>query len=185
MMLDPTTSVSGDELPNDWDDAARRVLSKFYSGPELNTALGQLLHLVNHTGKFGEEVNRCREANEKVATAGKYHIQVILDQQVAAVDSMPHLQWKSIFGREYPLLLEPAVRLLTMGTQSADVERCCKVHKLIHTKMRNRLKSENVQKLVYFYVNLRLIKRMQGYMFDDEFDDFLTDVMKEVAEEVE
>ena len=94
---------------------------------------------------FGEEVDRCREAAEHVATAGKYHIQVVLDQQLSSLDSVPHLKWKSFFGRDFPLLLEPAVRLLTMGTQSADVERCCKVHKLIHTKMRNRMKNENVR----------------------------------------
>ena len=135
--------------------------------------MGQLYQLVQHSGAFGVEVQFCREAADKVAIAGKHHIQVAVEQQVASINSKPHLQWACVFGREYPLLIEPAVRLLTMATQSADVERCCKVHKLVHTKMRNRLKNDNVRKLVYCYVNLRLIKSMQGVQLDDDFVDFL------------
>jgi hypothetical protein len=48
-----------------------------------------------------------------------------------------------------------------MSTQSADVERVCKAHKVVHTKVRNKLKNETVHQLLYCYVNLRLIKKIQ------------------------
>jgi hypothetical protein len=64
-------------------------------------------------------------------------------------------------GKEYPTLKEIAIRVLTISTQSADVERCCKVNKLLHTKERNRLKNQNVVRLISCYVNLRLLNRMK------------------------
>jgi hypothetical protein len=60
--------------------------------------------------------------------------------------------------------------VLIMGTQSADVERVCKAHKVIHTKVRNRLKSKTVYKLLYCYVNLRLLGKIDE---DDTMTNFL------------
>jgi hypothetical protein len=48
-----------------------------------------------------------------------------------------------------------------MSTQSADVERVCKAHKVVHTKVRNRLGNRTVHLLLYCYVNLRLVKKLQ------------------------
>lgn len=67
MILDPTTSSSPDELPETWGQESRRVLSKFYSGTDLSSAMGQLYQLVQHSGAFGVEVQFCREAADKVA----------------------------------------------------------------------------------------------------------------------
>jgi hypothetical protein len=57
-----------------------------------------------------------------------------------------------------------------MGTQSTDVERVCKAHKVIHTKVRNRLKNKTVYKLLYCYVNLRLHRKIDE---DDTMTNFL------------
>ncbi len=46
-----------------------------------------------------------------------------------------------------------------MGVQTADVERCCKVHKVIKTKAHNRQLINTVKMLMYCYVNLRLLKK--------------------------
>ena len=39
--------------------------------------------------------------------------------------------------------------------------RLCKAHKVVHTKVRNRLKNKTVHELLYCYVNLRLIKKIE------------------------
>ena len=52
----------------------RKVLEKFYTGLELIAAKGRLFQLVTHNGSFGDHVCICREAADKVNTAGKYHI---------------------------------------------------------------------------------------------------------------
>jgi hypothetical protein len=60
-----------------------------------------------------------------------------------------------------PKLYGIARRLLVISTQSADVERVCKAHKVVHTKVRNRLNNKTVHELLYCYVNLRLMKKIQ------------------------
>jgi hypothetical protein len=71
-----------------------------------------------------------------------------------------------------------------MATQTGDVERVCKAHKIIHSKVRNRLKNDSVQKLLYCYINLRLIKKLeQGGKFDTAniLEDFLSQGILENA----
>ena len=63
-----------------------------------------------------------------------------------------------------------------MATQSADVERCCKVHKVVHSKSRNRLKNANVTKLIYCYVNLRLLKKLEAETGSEEVLDSNNDL---------
>jgi len=86
-------------------------------------------------------------------------------------------------------LFEIARRVLIMGTQSADVERVCKAHKVIHTKVRNRLKNKTVYNLLFCYVNLRLLGKINE---DDTMSNFLEQAIldnmstdEEVAVEVE
>ena len=54
---------------------------------------------------------------------------------------------------------ELAIRLSLMSVQSADVERICKANKIIHTKTRNRLVHDRTQKLLYCYINTRLLRK--------------------------
>jgi hypothetical protein len=54
-----------------------------------------------------------------------------------------------------------AVAKQIKALQSADVERVCKAHKVVPTKVRNHLNNKTVHQLLYRYVNLRLIKRIQ------------------------
>ena len=56
---------------------------------------------------------------------------------------------------------EVAVRLFVLAIQSADVERVCKAHKVIHTKVRNRHRSKLVHTYLFTYVNLRLIRKIK------------------------
>ena len=48
-----------------------------------------------------------------------------------------------------------------MSTQSADVKRVCKAHKVVHTKVRNRLNKKPVHQLICCYVNFRLIRKIE------------------------
>ena len=53
-----------------------------------------------------------------------------------------------------------------LAIQSADVERVCKAHKVIHTKARNRLRNKVVYTLLFTYVNLRLINKVKTELGD-------------------
>jgi hypothetical protein len=169
MITDPTTTVDVVDLPPRWDEGCRKVviLKRFYS--------------VTQDGAWGEDVGRFQESIQapQGSTVGKYHIQVVADEQLSSLAVQPHTLWRIKYSRDFPKLAEPSIRVAVMATQSADVERVCKVHKLIHTKSRNRLKNKNVRLLLYCYVNLRLLKSMDLQHEDkkldaeDELEDFL------------
>jgi len=93
---------------------------------------------------------------------GKSHIEVAIEEQLFFADYKPHLLWLTTFGSQFPLLMDVAVRLLSMLTHSCDVERNCKIQKIVKTKTCNKLLNKNVFKLAYCYSNLRLLKKMDG-----------------------
>ena len=79
--------------------------------------------------------------------------------------------WETTGKFELPLCADLALRLSIVSVQSADVERMCKAHNIIHTKSRNRLQHERVKKLLYCYINLRITKDERS-----EADDFLLSI---------
>ena len=109
-------------------------------------------------------------------------LEAVIKQQSIAAKLSVAAQWKAKFGSLFPKLQDVALRLLTMATQSADVERCCKVHKIVHSKARNRLHNKTVTKLVFCCVNLRLIKAVKtGADTVDphnDLEDFLASALK-------
>ena len=84
-----------------------------------------------------------------------------IKRQKLSMKTDPSLVWNLGLGKQFPKLKDIALRLMQMGTQSADVDRVCKAHKLLHTKARNRLANRNVNSLMYCYVNLRLLKKYE------------------------
>lgn len=63
------------------------------------------------------------------------------------------LDWWTLSNR-FPTLKSLALRILSISTSSACSERCWSVHAFIHTKRRNRLTPERVEKLVFIYSNM-------------------------------
>ena len=68
-----------------------------------------------------------------------------------------------------------------MACESADVERTCKVNKIIHTKSRNRLNNTNVARLIFCYVNLRLLKSLNQGEVDLDKDNTLENFLADAA----
>ena len=56
------------------------------------------------------------------------------EQLNALVVIKSELSWTVKYKDQFPLLGSVTKRILTMATQSADVERCCKVHKVVHSR---------------------------------------------------
>ena len=189
-IVDPTFSRALVDLPEGWLNACRNVLMRFYQNDELTEAEGELLRLVDRQGQWGSEVALQQDRLRlHLNSGGMFVVQNIAAAQVATSSDKPHLRWKMLFGRQFPLLFEIARRVLIMGTQSADVERVCKAHKVIHTKVRNRLKNKTVYNLLFCYVNLRLLGKINE---DDTMSNFLEQAIldnmstdEEVAVEVE
>ena len=86
--------------------------------------------------------------------------------------------WETMGKAAFPRCSQLAMRLSIISVQSADVERMCKAHSLIHTKTRNRLQHKRVKKLLYCYINLRFIENSKP-----EPDEFLLCVDDEEEDE--
>ena len=98
--------------------------------------------------------------------------------------------WETMGKSAFPLCSKLALRLSILSVQSADVERMCKAHSIIHTKTRNRLQHARVKKLLYCYINLRFIENSNTdpddflLSVDDDNDEEETDANNEQAAEV-
>lgn len=71
------------------------------------------------------------------------------------------VNWWESFGCSLPDLKTVALRVLSQPTSASAAERNWSVWSLIQTKRRARLKPENMEKLVYCYCNLRLMKLIE------------------------
>ena len=67
--------------------------------------------------------------------------------------------WQVIGVKQFTLCANVAIHLCVLAVQSANVERVCKAHGVIHTKTRNRLVNKSVQMLLFCYVNLCLLRK--------------------------
>ena len=85
------------------------------------------------------------------------HLDLFRKHFNAEDDGVAFRIWNTVGRQECPHLAEFAVRLMELSVQNASIERICKGHSLVHTKVRNRLASPTQQKLVYIYINERLM----------------------------
>jgi hypothetical protein len=142
-ILDPAFSPKMEDLPDGWFEACRSILERFYHSEELTAAENELLQLVDRQGRWGAEVEVQQERLcSHMSSGSKYVVQKIAAMQVATSTEKPHLRWKLVFSEQFLLLYQIARRILIVSTQSADVERVCKAHKVVHIKVRNRLKNQ-------------------------------------------
>ncbi|KAL0367740.1 UNVERIFIED_CONTAM: hypothetical protein Sradi_3664100 [Sesamum radiatum] len=87
-----------------------------------------------------------------------------------AVSTSLPTQWWYNYGDEAPNLRKIAVKVLSQTCASSGCERNWSTWSLIHTKLRNRLATEKLHKLVYAHYNMRL--RVRNLMYQREDDDY-------------
>ena len=91
-------------------------------------------------------------------------IKMPLSEMQKKVDIMqyPGKVWWNTIGREkFPILFKVASRLFVVPTSSAASERIWSVYDFIHTKRRNRLSTDKVDKLVSLYANAAIEALLQ------------------------
>jgi hypothetical protein len=74
--------------------------------------------------------------------------------QLLAKRSKSPLQWWLTDGKEFPDLQKIAIKLFSMATSSASSERNFSTMGFIHSKLRNRLAPQTVEKLVFIKANM-------------------------------
>ena len=132
---------------------------------------------------WGEEINLRQNTiklNAEECASCTYHVEKeIMRQKKMLLDGSIELGWDIIGETCYSQQFHDlGKRAISLAIQSADVERSCKAHGHIHTNVRNRLKNKNVQKLLYLYVNMRLLRKAydppQNFLnaiIDDDLDE--------------
>ena len=71
------------------------------------------------------------------------------------------LFWWESFGYNHPHLQKVALRLLAQDCSSGACERNWSAFSLIHTKIRNKLSTRQLERLVYCRSNMRMLRAMQ------------------------
>ncbi|GMF17455.1 unnamed protein product [Phytophthora fragariaefolia] len=86
----------------------------------------------------------------------------------------PIAWWSFETSKTYALVREFAKLLLYIPTSSASSERSWSIHGFIHTKLRNRLTLELVNKLVFVYANIARkseVNHILYQLYPDAYDD--------------
>ena len=150
-----------------WQDDARSILGKFLSRADVESGIEEIRVLLLREGPWGKIINDLQSSIRPPQGHTMNAVQLEVWKQKRMLRSTINL-WKIEGAAQFKFIPMVAVRALSMTIQSADVERSCKAHKVIHTKARNRLKNRNVFMLLYTYLNLRLVNKVK-----DELQDFL------------
>ena len=185
MLLDPCTFPGAENLPDNWHAECAVVWQKFFDAAGIMRAEAEMALLITGAGAFGEDVQRATQIVAEEGAANHGPLSAAIQKQKLSKSIALEAKWKVKYSPLFPNMTEVAVRLLSMATQSADVERCCKVHKIVHTKTRNRLKNKTVQMLVYCYVNLRLMNTVKSGINDPDCKNDLEDFLASAIESVE
>ena len=168
------------ELGVSWISSITSILKRYYSTEELHDAKSEVFRMILRRGHWGDEIKARQQSMLPPATmtfGASKKVEKVIWQQ----DQMTSVRdcWEVISPTEFPLTSNLGARFEVLTVQSANVERVCKAHGVIHTKSRNRLKHQSVQMLLFCYVNLRLLKKesskvaqfLLGALNDDEDDD--------------
>src|SRR5262249_45275767 len=145
-LLDPQTTVFGHPegvLPD-----VRSFLSEYYDEDEGAKIYSQICSMIARDPPFSSAM---------VWKSGQH--------------SNNPISWRTVnFSVSAPELTALAERVLSMPSSSTSSERNWSAFNFIHSKSRNRLKSERVQKLVSVYWNTRLLRDIgdAGTFFEEE-----------------
>ncbi len=179
-MLDPYyTPKSGDtiEASTTFVSALTKIFAKFYNPVGVLKAKDEYYQMIMRHGYWGDHIKALQQS---IVPPEDKHFETPIDKVIWQQDQMlPTSNAWSVTGTtELPHLGPVAVRFAVLAVQSANVERVCKAHGVIHTKSRNRLKNSTVQQLLFCYVNLRLLSNVESTVAD-----FLLDAINNELED--
>lgn len=121
----------------------------------------EICELVMHRRKWGDEIRRFQEVIDPPSDVNfDSNVEKVIWQQEQMTDT--RTVWEALGGRHHPHIVDLVIRLSVLAVQSANVERVCKAHGVIHTKARNCLTNLSVIMLLFCYVNLRLLRKKKS-----------------------
>jgi hypothetical protein len=140
-----------------------------YDYVQAKTVLKQRIRLY-----YTEETNylQCeKELADFLVQMNDSELSPCLKEEYFSIDGKSY--WSQYGRKDYPLLGRVITPLFTIPTSSAAAERVWSIFTWIHSKKRNRLLMDRVEKLVYIYVNSALLDSIDknDYFEEAESDD--------------
>jgi hypothetical protein len=134
-LLDPI--YVGDRLTEDMEEKITKYISEWRERDDAPPATdAQKQAIVKELDKFRERWRTQKNNNTD------------------AYKTLPHPRtWWNINQRRYSLLSKIALRVFNMAASSASTERSFSTNGFLHSKLRNSLKPDTVQKLTYLKLN--------------------------------
>jgi hypothetical protein len=136
--------------------------------------------LKNHAERAEEVQEEMIAFVTKMSTLSENRAQIFLQMSAKSY-------WYSIGRKDFPNLFDFAKPIVEMICSPATAERTWSTFKCSHSRMRNRLSNERVQKLVFLYTNSTILdeKDKTDYILEDgavmirtDYDTELTDANK-------
>lgn len=87
----------------------------------------------------------------------------------ANASKMPAWRWWMQYGSDTPQLQKVAIKVLAQCSSACSCERNWSSYGFIHSKSRNRLRASRARDLVFVFSNLRLLRRVVGEDYEEQF----------------
>lgn len=114
-----------------------------------------------------ESILKCKDEVESFLTL-MGDLSADLEEEFFAMTGRQY--WSQYGKQEFPYLAQIACRMYAVPTSSAAAERVWSIYAFIHTKKRNRLSMEKVEKLAFIYINHSLLDDMDDKDYIGEGD---------------
>jgi hypothetical protein len=159
--------------PDNILEAAERFLTKYVDQKDIPQAVEELDRVMVREGEFGcgakllQESSALTESEKRLV---KSETGRVVMRQSRMSDGA--LAFRTC-GTKLKTSYKAALRALESVPHSASAEGVCSAHKFVHSKVRSRLNNASVQRLMYIYINLRLVSKVAaelGDVFDCEED---------------
>jgi Protein of unknown function (DUF 659)/hAT family C-terminal dimerisation region len=146
-LCDPVARMQRPVAIAKWQlDGMAQYLTRYYevrgetTGKKASEVYGQLVNLKEREGAFGSE---------------------IAWQSAKEVDAITW--WNALHKEQYPDLTALARHALSVAPTTGAAERNWSAFGFIHCKRRNRLLNDRVEKLIFIYWNLRMLKAVPDF----------------------
>ena len=157
----------------DYVGSVQNLMQPYFSKDNIEAQMIEMRAEVNQIvlrrGHWGDLIRSFQRSIATPSRTMKSHVkrEIYKQHHMRPVASF----WETTGKTSFPLCSKLALRISILSVQSADVERMCKAHSIIHTKTCNRLQHVRVNKLLYCYINLHFIEKCNS-----DPDDFFLSV---------
>lgn len=151
------------------------ALHNFYIDEDQLDIMGHIKSMA--TARYGLEVGE-KVLPELTAFINKMqNLNASRQQTLNNINAIDY--WKLIGASEFPNLSKIGLNICGIPCSSAASERIWSTYRFIHTRLRNRLTNDKVEKLIFIYINASILDEFDS---DDYFNDDLFGTLDEIED---